>query len=106
MQKTSLVGIWIGLLPHLFCCVMPSVLLVVNFVLGTSMALHVTLFDHNLMDWLFYASGVLVVATFYMQYHHANEHATSPIERRILWITTTLYVISLIAHLSEHASNI
>ena len=97
-SSLSLAAILGGIAPHLFCCVIPTVLMAANVVFGTTLALETALFDHDAADAMLWFSGAAVLATFVMQ---RFDHPTR-LEKTVLWITAALFFFSLAVHLTAH----
>jgi hypothetical protein len=97
--KLSIGTILIGIFSHLFCCILPLILMFLNLILGTSFVFKIEIFQHNIVDLMLYFSGIVLVVSFITQRRHNN---LSKNEKIVLWFTTFLYVVGLVLHLYTH----
>lgn len=101
------IGIIAGLLPHLFCCVLPVVLGIIGMV-APDFA------DHNIIPesaelWLFVFSGLMLCLSWFLYFnnHDCNcahcagtrHHNTQKI---ILIFITVLTIAGIVAHIITH----
>ena len=102
-------GIVATLLPHLFCCVLPTVLAALSLVAPAGDMARWQIIPESWMPWLFVISGVMLAISYYLVFRpkcdcHCDEcdvhHHRG--EKIVLIVVTTLFVISLTIHLAAH----
>jgi len=100
-------GIVAGILPHLFCCVLPVVLGVVGMV-APDFADH-SVIPESAEIWLFIFSGVMLALSWIMYFdrHDCNcEHCGATHHHRaqkiILIVITILTIAGIVAHIVNH----
>lgn len=100
-------GIIAGILPHLFCCVLPVVLALIGMI-APDFADH-EIIPESAEIWLFIFSGLMLVLSWIMYFSHKNcecDHcnATRHHKRQcIILICITIFTIfGIVAHLMSH----
>ena len=100
-------GIIAGILPHLFCCVLPVVLGIVGMV-APDFA------DHEIIPeraeiWLFIFSGLMLTLSWVMYFYnydcnceHCGETHHHRTQRIILIVITILTIAGIVAHIINH----
>jgi hypothetical protein len=88
----------VGILSHFCCCILPVFLLLLNLVLETSFVFKLHIFNHDILDIILYLSGIFILFSFYLQIKYKE---VSKNKKIILYITTLMYIISLIIHSSQ-----
>lgn len=100
-------GIIAGILPHLFCCVLPVVLGIVGMV-APDFA------DHKIIPeqaeiWLFIFSGIMLTLSWVIYFHnhdcdceHCGETHHHRTQRIILIVITILTIAGIVAHIINH----
>lgn len=101
------IGIIAGLLPHLFCCVLPIVLGLVGMIAPD-------IADHEVIPesaeiWLFIFSGIMLILSWIMHFSRHDcecEHCDTThhhrTQRIILIIITIVTIAGIILHLISH----
>jgi len=102
-------GIIATLLPHLFCCVLPTVLAALSLIAPAGDAVRWQIIPESWMPWLFVLSGIMLGISYTLVFRphcdchcdecDAHEHRTQKI---ILAVVTVLFVTSLTIHLFAH----
>jgi hypothetical protein len=92
MKKISTSALIITLVTHFFCCILPTFLMLFNFIFGTSLIFEFELFSHNVADIILYISGIFVFVSFIMQFFHKTDKK----DKIMCYITTIMYILMLI----------
>ena len=100
-------GIVAGILPHLFCCVLPVVLGVVGMI-APDFADH-KIIPESAEIWLFIFSGVMLALSWVIYFHnhdcdceHCGETHHHRTQRIILIVITILTIAGIAAHIINH----
>jgi len=101
------IGIIAGLLPHLFCCILPVVLGIIGMIAPD-------IADHEIIPesaeiWLFIFSGIMLVLSWVMYFgnrHCDCDHCDAThhhrTQRIILIIITIVTIAGIVAHIATH----
>jgi uncharacterized membrane protein YoaK (UPF0700 family) len=95
-EKISIGSIIVTIISHFFCCIVPLLLMLLNFIFGTSIVFKFELFNHNIADYILYISGIFIIISFIAQF---KDKDTTKNERKILYISTILYFIMFVLDL-------
>ena len=101
MRKRSTISagaVLTGVMMHMFCCIIPTALMAVNVAFGTTLALEITLFDHDAADVILWFSGAAVLVTFVLQ----RFDKPSRLEKIVLYVTAALFFAGLALHMAAH----
>ncbi len=110
MKKNRAIGIGIvaGLLPHLFCCILPVCLAIIGMI-APDIADH-EIIPENAEVWLFIFSGLMLCLSWILYFRHHDcecEHCGKTHHHRtqmiILIVITIITIAGIVAHLAiEH----
>ncbi len=106
-NKAIKFGIIAGILPHLFCCVLPVVLGLVGLV-APGIADH-ELIPESVEKWVFVFSGLMLILSWILYFNnrdcdckHCNETHHHRIQLIILICITVLSLFGIITHIALH----
>ena len=106
-NKAIKFGIIAGILPHLFCCVLPVVLGLVGLV-APGIADH-ELIPESVEKWVFVFSGLMLILSWIMYFNnrdcdckHCSETHHHRIQLIILICITILSLFGIITHIALH----
>ena len=106
-NKAVKVGIIAGILPHLFCCVLPVVLGIIGMV-APDFADH-EIIPESAEIWVFVFSGLMLILSWVMYFNHdececnhCKETKHHHIQKIILICITILTICGIIIHLISH----
>ena len=108
-NRAVTMGIIAGILPHLFCCVLPVVLGIIGMV-APEMISDIEIIPEHAEIWVFIFSGLMLILSWVMLYYHKKcncDHCDAThhhrIQRIILTVITILTVAGITMHIiSEH----
>ncbi|MDR1008797.1 MAG: hypothetical protein LBL52_00920 [Rickettsiales bacterium] len=92
--RIGLGAVLLSLSAHMFCCILPAVVALVNLTLGTEYAFGFEIMSYNAETVLLVLSGIVLVATYVWQKRHRALDS-------LLYISAAIYAATLILHIFE-----
>ena len=105
-------GIIAGLLPHLFCCVLPVVLGIIGMIAPDLISDH-ELIPEDAEIWVFIFSGLMLILSWIMHFNtkdcnceHCNSTKHHRFQRIFLICITIITVGGIVLHIISHHAHI